>query len=104
MLEAKKPVSFPACTHAPPITTPTNNPPAQQAAKLGMQKAHEHWRPDGEVQLGLRVVLAAASKAADAAQAARAKAQDLGHKLHAAALLVEVGSRASEGIRLAAPA
>lgn len=75
---------------------------AQEAAKVGMQKAQEHWRPDGEAQVGLRSALGSASKAAETAQAARARAQDLGQKLHAAALLVEMGGRGSEGIRLAA--
>jgi hypothetical protein len=65
-----------------------------------MHKAQEHWRPDdGEAQGGLRGALAAATRASDAAQAARGRAQDLGGKLHAAALLVEMGGRAGEGIR-----
>jgi hypothetical protein len=68
-----------------------------------MAKAQEHWRPDGEAQAGLRAALAAAGRAAEAAQGARAKARDLGRKLHAAALLVELGGRGADGIRLAAP-
>lgn len=76
---------------------------AHQAASTGRQKALEHWRADGEPQAGLRAALAAAARAADAAQGARAKAQDVGRKLHAAARVVELGGRGAEGIRVAAP-
>jgi hypothetical protein len=65
-----------------------------------MQRAQEHWRPDGAAQTGLRGALGAASKAADSAQSAAARARDLGQKLHAAAMLVEMGSSGREAIRL----
>jgi hypothetical protein len=75
--------------------------PRAQAARVGVQKAQEHWRADGDAQAGLAAALGSAGRAAEAAQAARAKARDLGRKLHAAALLVELGGRGAEGIRLA---
>jgi hypothetical protein len=84
------------------LSSHTHAPAAPQAAKVGMQRAQEHWRHGGAAQAGLRGALAAAGAAADAAQAARARARDLGQKLHAAALLVEMGGRGGVGIRLAA--